>query len=119
MADIVTRDNYIKAYCEAFNLKPCEEQGLQKIVYTKAKPCPICGAIPALYCDLREIDTKGFGRSTKYLVAGVVMCGCGRSGMYYDERRHGHGGAEQLNGEEATRAANILADTWNGTKPTR
>lgn len=117
--DIVTKANYIDAYTQAFNLQRCEDSGLNKIVYTKARPCPICGSAPGLYCDLREIDTKGFGRKTKYIVAGVVLCGCGRSSMYYDERRTSTNHTEQLNGEPAERAANLLTDTWNGNRPIR
>jgi len=118
MNDIVTRQNYVEEYCKAFNLKPCEDQGLAKIVYSKARPCPICGSIPALYCDMRDVDKKGFGRKIKYMIAGVIMCGCGKSSMYYDERRHTAGGAEiGERGAEAVRAVNSLADTWNGARP--
>lgn len=117
---IQTAQQYIDAYTKTFGLERVHD--VDQLVYNSSHSCPVCGKKPQLWGDVREVDVSGmgFGRKTKMLAAGVIMCGCGRSSMYYDERRDGPQGTEVLPAKEnlltVDAAANALIRTWNGSR---
>lgn len=118
----ISGGDFINRYCEAFGLSECNEGAVCRIVYNKAKNCPICGSRPRLFWNCISVETPAAVWSTgKYatknrVVAGVILCKCGRSSLYFDERV----GVNTHDPEklfEPENFANKLSDTWNNLKP--
>ena len=115
---IQNENQYLTEYCKAFSIGWFDDEGLKRIVNLKARKCPLCGRKPGLFGDryVHEFARADGGTFKKYyLSAGVVMCGCGRSGQFFDERyRLGTNRGTYVRALiEPNVLVNRLIDTWN------
>ena len=112
---IQTSGQFMEAYCKAYNLHLDSDTEKLNLIQTKAHGCRVCGRKPRLYADIyptERLQTNGATWRRDIIGAGVLMCGCGKSSMFYDERE----AVERMDPQallEPIPFLNRLIDSWN------
>ena len=83
-------DNHIKLIEEAFDLQEERDETTMGYFHAQNPKCRLCGRIPHLLVSLfmdRQMTQYGTETVKPCYAAAWVVCECGKSGVYIDNRR--------------------------------